>query len=195
MYVTKDSSRILQGDIFESVEINISEALEAGGFSVLTMTFPYAVVLSQDCDLEWDFQNRSPASANHDKRLQSILVCPAFPSDQLKNGNHMQELGLQMQYWSSDQWKYIKQNMNPRFHFLRKSDSGEPFNDLALDFKQYYTLTREEFYQKNMPHYITSLKELYRENLSQRFAFYLSRIGLPEEVITLPNGTPPPASS
>ena len=29
-------------------------------------------------------------------------------------------------------------------------------------------------------HYIGSMKELYREDLSQRFAYYLSRIGLPE---------------
>lgn len=76
-------------------------------------------------------------------------------------------------------WKKICQNETPRYHYLNRY---EPFEipDLVLDFKRYYTVSREYLYDIYNEVYLASLGGLYREDLSQRFANYLSRIGLPE---------------
>ncbi len=49
---------------------------------------------------------------------------------------------------------------------------------LIIDFKHYYTIPRNILYQ-NLDHYNVSITELHREQLSQRFAYYLSRVGTP----------------
>ena len=51
--------------------------------------------------------------------------------------------------------------------------------DLVLDFKHYYAISRDVLYENFGDYCIGSINELFREALSQRFAYYLSRIGLP----------------
>lgn len=51
--------------------------------------------------------------------------------------------------------------------------------ELVIDFKHYYTIPTEEMYEAYKENYLASVEPLYREDLSQRFANYLSRIGLP----------------
>jgi hypothetical protein len=51
--------------------------------------------------------------------------------------------------------------------------------DLVIEFKQYYTIPTHILYRFYENHFVGSLKPLFRENISHRFAFYLSRIGLP----------------
>ena len=92
----------------------------------------------------------------------------------------MQELKLRYEYKDSKQWKIIEQNRDTRYHFLRGDDKFK-IPKLVIDFKLYYAIDREEIYtfmkQKKCQ---VSIKDLFRESLSQRFAYYLSRIALPE---------------
>jgi hypothetical protein len=93
-------------------------------------------------------------------------------------GTHLEELNLTMEKLNSDRWNLIKTNQNSRYYFLDKqSDLQIP--DLVIDFKHYYSIQRDILYKEIKRHYIGSINELFRECLSQRFAFYLSRIGLP----------------
>lgn len=57
-------------------------------------------------------------------------------------------------------------------------ESGIQVPNLVIDFKHYYTVSREKMYN-NLNNYFVSSKPLFREQLSQRFAYYLNRIGLP----------------
>ncbi|WP_292474386.1 hypothetical protein [Methanosphaera sp.] len=50
---------------------------------------------------------------------------------------------------------------------------------IVFDFKRYYTVSTSYIYSVFSDYYLISLNELYRENLSSRFANYLSRMGLP----------------
>ena len=79
---------------------------------------------------------------------------------------------------SNTKWNFIKNNQDPRYHFLRK-DLDLQVPELVIDFKHYYTIPRDFLYEKIEHHYLGTMSELFREFLSQRFAFYLSRIGLP----------------
>lgn len=184
LYKKLNIPRVSQGDVFRDIEL--PEGLIEGpeDLTVVSRIIPYLVVVSQDCDLEHDFNNRSnPNSQNHDKYLQNILYLPAFVSESFRVGSHFESFNLKMESWPSEPWKKIKSNQNYRFHYLER---WEPFQipELIIDFKHYGTISRELLYrQENKEKYLGTIAELFRENLSSRFAFYLSRVALPE----LPN--------
>jgi len=178
-YYRKHSfGRILQGDILRDVKFNYAVQEDS---EIVEYYFPYIIVLSQDCDLQQDFNNRNDESSdkNHDKYIQSILVCSAYLSDDLKKGEHLKRLDLTMERKNSKQFSTITTNQNARYHYLEHNHEYQ-VPHLVLDFKHYYTLPLEYLYSIYEKHYIASLNELFREALSQRFSFYLSRIGLPE---------------
>lgn len=50
MYVTHTSKRICQGDILRDIDA-IDWDVE---YKITKITLPYAIVMTQDCDLEWD---------------------------------------------------------------------------------------------------------------------------------------------
>ena len=186
MYYRKNTNRIIQGDIFKDIKIPIYE----GRLNIVESGF--LVVLSQDCDLNQDYYSRiemleinfdesdKKISSFNNRRIPSILVCPAYPANQVLQGTHLNFLGIEMSKIGKEKdtrWKLITQNEIPRYHYLK---SGE-FNtsNLVIDFKRYYTISRDYLYSVSKDSYMCSLNELYRERLSQRFVNYLSRIGLP----------------
>jgi len=175
MYELGTSTRIRQGDIFTDIEFDFvaGDTLEAH--------FPYVVVISQDCDLEQDSGARNVNSLKHDAFLDTVLICPAFNADVFRSGEHL--LGIEMQMESkgkadSTTWNFIKSNREPRYHFLR-ADPDTKLPELVVDFKRYYTVPRNALYDQYDTHFCCSVAELFRELLSQRFAYYLSRVGLP----------------
>lgn len=182
-YTKEESPRYRQGDILREVQIIEWAEVVDEEIVVSERYLPYCVVLSQECDLEHDFNNRTdPAKLgkNSDKFLQSILVCPAYPAVQLKEGQHLKDSGLLMQKIGSDDWKRVKQNSMYRYHFLpEQADFQLP--ELTIDFKQYITIPRDVAYRaETKSKVLATLDDLFREHLSSRFAHYLSRIGLPE---------------
>ena len=113
--------------------------------------------------------------------VPSILLCPAYPADKLREGNHLSFLGLKMSRigkTKSTSWKTLKHNDNPRYHFLNKSELTD-LPELVIDFKRYYSVSRDYLYEIYNNCYSISLNELYREDLSNRFFNFQSRIGLP----------------
>jgi len=184
-YEKHNCERISQGDILRDVNIIIVDDEGA----VTSLEYQYGVVLSQDCDLE---QGSKVTTAPHNcedsvtefnQFLPSILFVPAFPAELLRSGEHLVDLyQIKSQKISSALWKTLTSNNNPRYHFL----PGEPSKqipELVMDFKSYYTIPFRTILSKHKMYYLASVNEIFREGLSQRFANYLSRIGLPE----LPN--------
>lgn len=182
MYGKKTDNRICQGDIFEEFTYKFTKIFDQTG-EIIAITLPYAIVLTQDCDLEWDFEKRDSnpeqkTDANDDKVLQSILICPAYIAEQFRNGEHLKALDLTMEKWNSDLWRPIKGNQNERFHYLEE-DIENKMPNLVVDFKHYYTVPAEDIYSIADSKYKISIVPLFREDISRRFANYLSRIGLP----------------
>jgi hypothetical protein len=177
VYLRHERERLCQGDIFRDIEyiFDIKETGDSIEFD--TRKLPYIIVLTQDCDLESDHRNHTLTPDNQDKFLQSILVSPAYLAEQLKEGTHLNDLGLKMQKLGSSLWKPVKSNQNARYHFL-PANTDFQIPDLVVDFKHYYTIPKERLVTD--ANYIGTLNELFRENLSHRFSHYLSRIGLPE---------------
>jgi len=167
MFITRDDQRIHQGDILKDITYTERVYVEEGKVKEDRRILPYVVVLTQDCDLEWDYNNHNSSLDNHDKYLQSILLCLGYIANSLREGVHLGEIGLRMQ------------RLNYRYHFL-EGNKELSIPDLVFDFKHYYAILRDILYENVEEHYMATLNTLFRENLSHRFTHYLSRIGLPE---------------
>jgi len=186
-YEKHDCTRICQGDISRDYSLVFVSPKEG---KVEELSFPYLVVLTQDCDLEQFYSNLKNQKENNAKLnqfLPNILVIPAFPSEQAREGNHLKELfDVAQDRLASDIWKRVKQNKDERYHLL------PPYQDfqvpeLLLDFKTYMTVSYEDFSTSLSKNYLVTINELFRDDLSHRFCSYLSRIGLPDISV------PPPA--
>lgn len=177
VYIKLDPKQIRQGDILTDMIIHICN----GGITI-EIKLPYSVVMSQDCDLDQDFRNRSMISADdQDKFLQNVLICPAYTAEKFKQGKHLEAINLKMCDWTKNKSEYKKilgQN-HARFHFL-EPNPGLQVPELVVDFKHYQTIARETLYDIYGNHYLATINQLFRERLSQRFCDYLNRIGLPE---------------
>lgn len=177
MYVVKSESRICQGDIVEDFQHKFIY-FQNEEKAIILITLPYAIVLSQDCDLEQDYHQRKNASLTNDKFMQSILICPGYIAERFKRGEHLRNMGLIMNTWGGDKWKDIKSNQNQRFHYFPENTTSS-MPEIVVDFKHYYTIPREDIYALHKEKYKISIAPLFREDISLRFATYLARIGLP----------------
>ncbi len=178
IYRRHKTDRICQGDILRDYKYPERILREDGKIKVKYRKIPFLIVLTQDCDLDRDHKNHIEDNETQDKYLQHILVCPAYEAEKLKNGKHLEKLDLKMEYQNKVKWKVIKNNDNPRYHYLDEYLNFQ-IPELAIDFKHYYSIPRDLLYSDIKEHYLASLNELFRESLSQRFAYYLSRVGLP----------------
>jgi hypothetical protein len=149
--------------------------------AIVKRSLPYAVVLSQECDLHQDQQNRTnQKQTTQDKYLHSVLLGPAYPAETFKAGQHLKLLGVVCTPWGGDKWKALLQNNVDRFHFLPAAAAPLQVPDMVIDFKHFLTAPRGTLVNLKADAYIASLGQLFRENLSQRFANFLSRIALPD---------------
>lgn len=172
--------RICQGDIFKDVEY-VEYAVEKSGIiEISKIIFPLVIVLTQDCDLKQDFTNRAEAAGEtQDKHLLSVIVAPLYNAEHVYNGEHLSYLSLKMQDISKGSKTYIKllkKNQLPRYHYLEFEDS---ITSSIIDFKHYFAVNVELLLKSKSENFIFNVPSLAREQISQRFANFLSRIGLP----------------
>jgi hypothetical protein len=174
------SDRFRQGDIVRDVVVIEGVEIASEELRVAERVLPYCIVMSQDCDLEHDFNNRvNLTSPDHDKYVPTILLAPAYLADTFRIGDHLQAQNLKMGRFNSERWKSLRQNQLYRYHYLSSSQDLQ-IPELVVDFKHFFTAPREKFYADFISSYLASLHDLFREDFSNRFAYYLSRIGLPE---------------
>lgn len=173
----RKEGRIYQGDILKNVHYVEAIAEDNGQVEISIITFPYAVVVSQECDLEWDQQSRPSKFA-----LVSALLVPLYNYEHILDGSYLEHLGTSMHTISSNKNKtdnkMLRQNDNPRYHYIEFPDDIELVPSV-VDFKQYFTVSIDSMLQLKERNYICTLETPFKESLVQRFANYISRIGLP----------------
>ena len=174
--------RLRQGDMIRDVEYLESMVEEEGILTIKKIQYPLVVVLTQDCDLSQEFQFRYAEKQTQDKWLISVLVAPVYNAEHVFSGEHLSKLGLQMQQIrSSTEGRLLKQNRLPRYHFLEFSE-GIPIVPSVIDFKHYFSVNVEYLQSLRRSNYVCTVSALHREHISQRFASFLSRIGLPNPI-------------
>lgn len=141
------------------------------------ITHPYAVVLTQDCDLESDFMLRTSQRPTG-SLIPAILFCELADAEAFKSGADIK----------SDIWRRVRANKDERYHYLRgvaiETDAaGQGTPDLALDFKRYFSIPTDEVLRRLEIGELTRracLESPYREHLATRFFCYHFRVALPE---------------
>ncbi|NTW26184.1 MAG: hypothetical protein HGA37_15905 [Lentimicrobium sp.] len=178
-YLKRKLSRISQGDIYKDVEFLEYATQDNGVFAISKIYFPYVVVLTQDCDLQWDSEV-GVSLKNQDKKLISVIVAPLYNFEHFKVGEHLSELGMKMQCIQGNSLiNAIQNNNNPRYHYIEFG--GVNIVDSVIDFKHYFTVNVEYLKKHRKSNYVCQVSPLFREQLNLRFANFLSRIGLPEK--------------
>lgn len=145
--------------------------------SLQRVEYPYALVLSQSCDLVQDFTARQSGKV----QLPDVIFCHAPTAEELRSA-----------CGGSDIWKRIKQNKDERYHFLEKVQAecdtcGESVPELGIDFKRYFTIPTDEVYHRIKSGQIrrrSVLSTPYLEHLSTRFAYFLGRVALPRDHVS-----------
>lgn len=179
---SKPDHRIRQGDIFPKVRFIESYKETSGQFELTMFEFPHVVVLTQDCDLEQSTAARQKnltedKLAVNDKHLISVIAAPLYNSELLFSGKHLNDIGIKTQIINSKLKAPIQSNQNPRYHYLEFPEEV-PIPNSVIDFKHYFTVSLQ-ILEERISERICGIDPLYRELVSQRFAGYLARIGLP----------------
>jgi hypothetical protein len=180
-------ARISQGDIYHDVEYIESVGVEGDILVINKILYPYTIVLTQDCDLEQDYKFRIEDRLG-DKIIPSVLVAPFYNADQFFLGTQLEELGIKMRAIQkmkkgrpTTEARLILNNEIPRYHYLDFPAESHLATSI-IDFKHYFSLNTKYLVNIRTTNFVCKVSELYREKISQRFAAYLSRIGLPDNM-------------
>lgn len=177
----KREARLCQGDILRDVHW-LERVVEASGQIELSrIIFPLAIVLTQDCDLEQDHRFRREGNNTQDKWLISVLMAPLYNAAHVYQGEHLSDLGIQMEKVpkNGNTGNFLRNNERPRYHYLEFEDDV-PITPSVIDFKHYFSAPVASLSALRSTNHICSVDALFREDIAQRFASYLARVGLPE---------------
>ncbi|KAA3639079.1 MAG: hypothetical protein DWP92_05175 [Armatimonadetes bacterium] len=162
----------------------------------------FLIVISQDCDLQFDQKSRQSIESGKgvDKKARAkivaeregrnmhhILLLEAKPAGEVRRREDV----------NSKAWETIKINRNEQYHFLEGVPEehdlrGEGMPELTVDFRRHLSLPRDLVYSQLSEQIIerrSRLDQPYREQLQNRFAAYLARVGLPLEHRSAPEGS------
>jgi hypothetical protein len=121
------------------------------------------IIMSQSCDLQA-------------KKIELVLVCPFFPLGEIT--------ALYPTYKSSEMRESLRKGHVVGFHLLNKPRISENDDDyLVVDFKSVYAMPFN-FLENIVSARENRLRLLppYREHLSQAFARFFMRVGLPVDI-------------
>lgn len=186
IYTRSEEGALRQGEIITGLvhaQLDI-ETLEAEDARWIAEAHPYAITLSQDCDLDQDWKSQVPTDKPKlaTRQLPSVLFAQVHEAVDLKGSG-----GL-----NSELWKRVKQNKDERYHFLERVspendalDQGLP--EMGIDFKRYFTLPTEEVYRRlqKTARRRCRLASPYLEHLSTRFCYYQFRVALPLDHLSI----------
>ena len=190
MYVSPCAGSLRQSDIIGPVKIFEFKSAASSSVQVEERVYNYAAILSQDCDLEQDYVTREQADPEkQDKLLYAVLMCGVYPEAVVLQGKHRR--GAEDFKSQKTRWKLLQQNRDSRYQYL---GYVEPVNKtLVADFKDYFFVPTAYLYEQVGQHLTVrqaSMDSPWRDHLLQRFGFYMTRIGLPQDFHTL--GPAPP---
>lgn len=177
----KDTS-LRQGEILTNVIQYVPVAselsLESKELSFKERIHPYIIVVTQDCDLDWDYQARQSNSNQLQKLLNSIILCEIATAREVKDtADNM----------NTREWALVKSHRHERFYFFETipnncdlENKGLP--ELTADFKKLFGLDAATLYRQielGIVKRRTVLSSPYLEHFSKRFYNFHSRVALP----------------
>jgi hypothetical protein len=173
-------SHLDQGTVFADVKLHLVE-WQGNDVSVHQINYCRVIVLSQSCDVLWNRESRKQ-NGNHDKILFSVLCAPIFDLSQAQTGEHLKGLSMNMERLNSKKREFIDKHDVARYYQLNSTDTECPdrmgFDKGIIDFKHFMTVPVQELHSSQ---FLTRLKKFRREHLANRFSYFISRVGIPDE--------------
>ena len=175
-----EGSALRQGEIltdviqYNPVASDLSQESEDVAFDPIL--HPFVIVVSQDCDLDWDYQARQPDINQPHKLLNSVIFCEISSAQEIKDIVR-----------KTDAWNLIKTQRDERYYFFEKITNNcdlqnEGVQELTADFKKVFGLDSKTIYRQleiGMAKRRTILSSPYLEHFSKRFYNFHGRIALP----------------
>lgn len=163
------SNEIEQGDLIPDCPIVIPPSkIEEGDEPEIEIKLIDSIILSQSCDL-----------ANN--KIQIVLVCPYFTLKTFIESLPENERSNKAIKKSIDN---LKKGFFPGYHLLNKSEENNIQDYIVVDFRNVYGIQIENL--REIAERLASRQRLlppYREHLSQAFARYFMRVGLPQDIV------------
>jgi hypothetical protein len=196
--VSSSEGPLRQGEIISGL-VQVRVLLDSIGsrkkYKGVDIIHPLAIIVTQDCDLEQDFKARDGKAGKH-RILPNILFCEVELATELRFGAKNETLSEEKRARSAEInskiWPNIEKNKDERYHFLQRVQPeedllGEGLNELAIEFKRYFTIPTDEVYfriSNGSAKRRCKLESPYLEHFSVRFHYYHYRVALPEDHIS-----------
>ena len=179
-----------QGEILRNV-VELQVRLESIGSEHFDSVYEanpiehlFAIIVSQDCDLEQDFNYRYGSRGNVRNELPSLLLCQAEDVEEFVKSEMYRSLFNSKTFTGN-----FKNNNEFRYHFIQEIPTNlnaveSRVPELGIDFKRYFSVPTAEVYHRiklDETQRCSVLESPYRDHFSQRFYNFNSRVALPEE--------------
>jgi hypothetical protein len=177
---SSERSALRQGEIltdviqYNPVASDLSQESEDLAFDPIL--HPVVIVVSQDCDLDWDYQARQPDIDQPSKLLNSVIFCEISLAQEIKNIVKKTEM-----------WNLIKTHRDERYYFFEKIPDdcdlqNQGLQELTADFKKVFGLDSKTIYRQleiGMAKRRTLLNSPYLEHFTRKFYNFHNRVALP----------------
>jgi hypothetical protein len=178
------------GDIWDHVpQYPPIESQPNQSFTIESIYYEFVVVMSPDCDLEWDFKARFPdqESQNGLIPLSHSLDLPPLLSHVFLAAAYRNEKIRSRKEIKSDIWRRIENNQDERFHHFAPATlndtSAIALPDLYIDFKKALAIPTKSLYEGLRVQgvkRIALIPDKYIHDLMHRYYGFLSRVALPD---------------
>jgi len=143
---------------------------------------PFAIVATQNCDLEWDYNNRQGNKVQPYKSLNSVILCEIFTAQEIRNISDKSVM-------NKDKWDLVKKHNHERYYFFEKIPSACDMEQVGLpeltaDFKRIFGIDAAFLYRQievGMVKRRSILVSPYLEHFSRRYHSFHERIALPSQ--------------
>jgi len=149
---------------------------ESQELSFTPIFHPYAIVITQDCDLDWDYKARV-TNNNPAKFLNSIILCEIGTAELIRSTDGM----------NRKEWELVVAHRHERFYFFEKIPSEceveqEGLPELTADFKKVFGIDAATLYRQielGIVKRRAVLASPYLEHFSRRYHSFHGRVALP----------------
>lgn len=177
-------SSLRQGEIltgvvqYKPVVSELSQGTQELSFDAIV--HPYTIVVTQDCDLDWDFRARHAEDIQLSKLLNSVILC------EIAAAREIRETADNM---NSKEWKLVESHRHERFYFFEKISpehelEQEGLPELTADFKKVFGMDAATLYSQielGIARRRTVLASPYLEHFSKRYYGFHGRVALPSQ--------------
>lgn len=191
MYISspQDGSALRQCELLSNVTIPTlhapegKEQFEIGDMETRALQVKYAIIISQDCDLSFDFNAQTDDTKQH-KLMRQVLLCEMQDAEEKVAWARKHDL------YSSKKRTELISNRDERFYFFpvidKEVDALETgMGEMIADFKLIYAVESTFLYQQLNQSWGCKrrvyLDNPHKEHFTQRFHQWHGRVGLPEQ--------------